>query len=90
MLTLPTDTTIVSLQVFSAYDLSSVEALVRYFHEAAGLPVQNTWLSTIKFGDYSSCPGITYANAAKLCPSSDETIMGNIAQSKKGLRSKKN
>ena len=31
-----------SLQYFSAYDLPSVEALVRYFHAAAGFPVCNT------------------------------------------------
>ena len=31
-----------SLQAFSAYDLPSVEALVRYFHAAAGFPVCNT------------------------------------------------
>ena len=31
-----------SLKDFSAYDLLSVEALVPYFHEAAGFPVRNT------------------------------------------------
>ena len=29
---------VVSLQAYSAYDLPSVEALVRFFHEAAGYP----------------------------------------------------
>ena len=32
----------------SAYDLTSVEALVRYMHEAVGLPVNYTWLRAIK------------------------------------------
>ena len=31
-----------SLQAFSAYDLPSVESLVRYFHAVAGFPVQDT------------------------------------------------
>ena len=31
-----------SLQYFSAYDLPSGEALVRYFHADAGFPVRNT------------------------------------------------
>eukprot|EP00957_Ditylum_brightwellii_P029408 2223112-Ditylum_brightwellii.AAC.1 len=37
-----------SLAVFSAYDLPSVDALVRYFHAAAGFPVRDTWLKAIK------------------------------------------
>ena len=32
----------ISLQDFSAYELPSVEAPVRYFHAAAGFPVRNT------------------------------------------------
>ena len=39
---------IVPLSAFSAYDLPSVEALVRFFHAAAGYPVKNTWLRAIK------------------------------------------
>eukprot|EP00957_Ditylum_brightwellii_P065912 4998635-Ditylum_brightwellii.AAC.1 len=37
-----------SLVAFSAYDLPSVEALIRYFHAAAGFPVRDTWLKAIK------------------------------------------
>ena len=37
----------VSLAAFSAYDLPSVEALVRYFHAAAGYSVRNNWLKAI-------------------------------------------
>ena len=32
----------ISLQDFSAYELPSVEAPVRYFHAAAGFPIRNT------------------------------------------------
>ena len=36
------------LKAFSAYDLLSVEALVRYFHSAAEYPVRDTWLKAIR------------------------------------------
>ena len=36
--------TATSLVAYSAYDLPSVEALVRYFRTAAGYPVKDTWL----------------------------------------------
>ena len=35
----------VPLSAFSAYDLPSVEALVRFLHATAGYPVKNTWLT---------------------------------------------
>ena len=34
--------------VNSAYNLPIVEALVRYMHAEAGLPVKSTWLKEIK------------------------------------------
>jgi len=43
-----------SLQAFSAYDLPSVEALVKYLHASAGFPVKSTWLAAIKAGNYAS------------------------------------
>ena len=58
----------VSLAAFSAYDLPSVAALVRYFHAVAGYPVKDTWLKAIKNGFYETWPGLTYANANKYCP----------------------
>ena len=38
----------VPLSAFSAYDLPSVEALVRFFRAAAAYPVKNTWLRATK------------------------------------------
>ena len=78
-----------SLAVFSAYDMPSVQALVRYFHAAAGFPVRDTWLNAIKNGNYSSWPGLTYSNAAKYCPSSDATLMGHMIQTHQNVRSTK-
>ena len=52
-----------NLRAYSAYDLSSMEALVRYFHAAAGFPVRTTWLKAIKVGNYRTWPVLTLANA---------------------------
>ena len=49
-----------TLKAFSAYDMPSVEALIRYFHAAAGFPVRDTWLKAIKSGNFDSWPGLTY------------------------------
>ena len=46
----PQDASRVSLVVYSAYYLPSVEALVRYFHTAAGFPVRSTGIDVIKPG----------------------------------------
>ena len=67
--TLPSTATRSSLQEFSAYNLPSVESLIRYFHTAAGFPVQDTWLRGIIYGNYSSWPGLTYSNTVKFYPS---------------------
>lgn len=78
-----------TLQAFSAYDLPSVKALVRYYHATAGFPVRSTWLKAIKAGNYKSWPGLTYANATKYCPSADETFYGHFKQRRMGTRSTK-
>ena len=75
---------VVSLDAFSAYDLPSVEALVRFFHAAAGYPVKATWLNAIKEGYYSSWPGLTYSNASKYCPAAVPTSKGHMSQGRQG------
>ena len=57
-----------TLKAFSAYDLPSVEALIRYFHAEAGFPVRDTWIRAIKAGNFDLWPGLTYQNATKYCP----------------------
>ena len=71
-----------TLETFSAYDLPSVEGLIRYFHTASGFPVQDTWLKAIKAVNLVSWPGLTYQNAAKYCPMYKETIKGHMVQKK--------
>ena len=86
---IPKTATRSTLREFSAYDLPSVEALVKYFHAAAGFPVKDTWLKAIKNGNYESWPGLTYQNARKYCPSADDTLKGHLVQTRQGVRSTK-
>ena len=77
------------LQAFSAYYLPSVESFVRYFHDAAGFPVKSKWMDAIKVGKFTSWPGLKYQNAAKYCPSLEETIKGHMVQTCQNVRSTK-
>ena len=74
-----------TLQAFSAYDLPSVEALVIYFHADAGYPVQDTWFKAAKAGNYESCPGLTYNNETRYCPSADDTIEVHMVNTCQGF-----
>ena len=73
----------------NAHNLPSVGALVRYLHAAAGFSVKSTWLAAIKSGNFSTWPGLTYTNASKYFPTSDETIKGHLTHSQQGVRSTK-
>ena len=81
----PTGATTASLKPFSAYNILSVEAIVRYLNSDAGFPVRSNWLASIKAGNYSSCPGLTYQNAIKYCPTSTKTTRGHMNQTWQGL-----
>ena len=74
---------------FTAHDLPSVGALVRYLHAAAGFPVKSTWLAAIKAGNLSTWPGLTYAHASRYCPNCEENSKGHLTQAKQGIRSTK-
>ena len=76
-----------TLEAYSAYDIPSIEALIRYFHAAAGYPVRSTWLKTISASNYLSWPDLTLANATKYCPSATATIMRHLVQKRQGVRS---
>ena len=52
--TMPRTANSTTLEAYSAYDLPSIEALIRYFHAVAGYPVRSTWLKGISAGNYSS------------------------------------
>ena len=69
-----------NLKAYRAYDLPSVESLVRYLHTAVGFPVRTTLLKSIKMDNYRTWPGLTLANATAYFPSADETIKGHIVK----------
>ena len=74
-----------TLGAYSAYDIPSVEALIRFFHAISGFPVKSSWLATIKPGNYVTWPGFTFANTSNYCPSADDTIKGLLAQTMQGM-----
>ena len=74
------------LKAYSAYDLPSIEAPIRYFHAAEGYPVRSTRLKAISAGKYSSWPGLTLTKATKYCPSATATITGHLVQEIQGVR----
>ena len=78
-----------TLEACSAYDLPSVEALIRYFHAAEGYSVRSTWLTAISAGNYSYWPGLTLVNATKYFPLATASIMGHLVQKRQGVRSTK-
>jgi hypothetical protein len=69
--------------------LSSMGALVGFYHACLGFPVKQTWLDAIKAGSCDSFDGLTYSNAGGYCPDADETILGHLAQQRQNVRSTK-
>ena len=86
---MPNNENMATLISYSAYDLPSIAALIRYSHAAVGYPFWSTWFKKIGAGNYSLWPGITIANATKYFPYADATIMGNLVQKHQGVRSTK-
>ncbi len=70
-------------------DLPIISALVGFYHACLGFPVKQTWLDAIKASDCDTFKGLTYSNAAKYCPDTNETIMGHLAQQRQNVRSTK-
>ena len=68
------------LDLFSAYELPSIKALLCYFRPVAGFPVQDTWLKAIKVGNYEPWIGLTYQNVTNYFPLSIETFKGHMVQ----------
>ena len=68
-------------------DLSTMGALVGFYHACLGFPVKQTWLNAIKAGNFDSLPGLTYSNSAQYCPDADETIKGHLAQQRQNVKS---
>ena len=77
------------MDVYSACNSPSVEALIRYFHVTAGCLVKDMGLKAIKAGSYALWTGITCVDATKYCPPSDNTIKGHMVQTCQNVQSKR-
>ena len=84
-----TTTNLITPAAHNAYDLLSLEAIMRYMHSAAEFPVKYTWLKAIKKGNFAKWTRLKYSNAAKYCPQSVETLKDHMVQSSQGVRSTK-
>ncbi len=51
-----------------ALDLSSISALVSFYHAFLGFPVKQTWLDTIEAGNCDTFNGLTYSNVQDIVP----------------------
>ena len=65
--------------------MTSVNALVRFLHAAAGFPVKSTWIAATRAGNYTTWPGLTYKNAKTYHPTTAETLKGHITQTHQGV-----
>jgi hypothetical protein len=70
-------------------NLSSVGALVGFYHACLGFPVKQTWLKAIKAGNCNSFDCLTYSNAERYCMDADDTIMGHLSQQRQNVWSTK-
>ena len=86
---MPYDANKTALKAYSAYNLSSVRSLIRYFHAAAGYPVRSTWLKAIGYGNYFTWTGLNLTNATNYCPTATATLIGHLVQKIQGVRSTK-
>ncbi len=55
-------------QANNVYDLPSIKQTVRYLHAVAGFPVKDTWIKTIKAGNFNTWSTITPKNSPTLLP----------------------
>jgi hypothetical protein len=62
---------------------------VAFYHTCLGFPVKDTWLNSIKAGNYHTFACLSYLNVARYCPNSDETILGHLAQTQQNVQSTK-
>ena len=61
----------------NAYDLPSVQALVRFLHDVAGFSVKSTWIVANREGNYATWKSLTYENAKTYHPTTAKTLNGH-------------
>jgi hypothetical protein len=71
------------------YDLPSIKQAIKWMHAVCGYPVKSTWLRAIKAGNFVGWPMLTERNVSKYHPETDETLKGQMSQTRKNVRSTK-
>ncbi len=75
--------------IHNVYELPSIEPTIRYLHEEAGFPVEETWLKAIRWGNYNYWPLINVMNVTCYFPESEEMQKGHMHGQRQGIRSTK-
>jgi hypothetical protein len=74
-------------EAHSVFECSNKRDLFRFLHAAAFSPVPNTWLKSIRAGDFATWPGLTKDLVRKHSPKEIATVKGHLSQRRKNLRS---
>ena len=84
-----TDTAENNDETNNIYSLPSIPHTFWYLHATTGFPVKETWLDSIKAGNYVTWPGVTTTAVRKHFPDSDKTQQGHMKKQRQGVRSTK-
>ncbi len=68
------------------YSLPSIPQTITYLHTATGFPVKETWMDTIKAGNFITWPSLTTLAVRKHFPDSNETQKGHMKKQRQGVR----
>ena len=58
-----------------------------YYHTVAGFPTKETWIDTIRAGNYDTWPGLNVKSVKKYFLESDDTQKGHMKSQTQGLHS---
>jgi hypothetical protein len=68
------------------FDLPSSRQSFLWYHASAGWPPNETFLSAVRHGNYTSWPKLTTTMIHRYMPDSDETIKCHIKGQRQGIR----
>jgi hypothetical protein len=72
-----------------AHDTSNKKELINYLHAACFSPLKSTWIAAIKYGNFTSWPGLTERAVEKYLSKSSATVKGRLEQQRMNTRSTK-
>jgi hypothetical protein len=77
------------VQCNHAHGNNNQKDLINYLHAACFSPVKSTWITAIKNGNFSSCPGLTEHAIEKKLSKSAATTKGHLNQQRQNARATK-